>query len=127
MANTAKKSGVLRAKIRKGDQVQITAGKDYNRYDRDGNRAPHRGRVIEVDPAKGKVKVEGAGITKRHTRANRATNQGGGIIEQERWIDISNVALVDPTSGKPTRVRFDVGADGSKTRVGAKSGQPLQK
>lgn len=117
MANTDKKSGVLRAKIRKGDQVIVLAGRDRER----------RGRVIEVLPAKNKVKVEGVAIVKKHTRANRATNQGGGIVESEAYIDISNVALLDPTSGKPTRVRYDVGSDGSKTRVASKSGQPLQK
>lgn len=113
----SKQPGTLRAKIRKGDQVIVLAGRDRDR----------RGRVIEVLPAKNKVKVEGVAIVKRHTRANRAANQGGGIVESEAYIDISNVALLDPASGKPTRVRYDVGTDGTKTRVSTKSGQPLQK
>ncbi len=110
-------AGTKRAKIRKGDQVIVIAGRDRDR----------RGRVLEALPGKGKVKVEGVAVMKKHTRANRATNQGGGILDKEAFIDISNVALIDPVSGKPTRARFDVGDDGSKTRVAAKSGQPLQK
>ena len=110
-------AGTKRSKIRKGDQVVVIAGRDRDR----------RGRVLEVLPGKNKVKVEGVAIIKKHTRANRATNQGGGIIDKEAFIDISNIALIDPGTGKATRARYDVGEDGSKTRVAAKSGQPLQK
>jgi large subunit ribosomal protein L24 len=120
--------GTRRVKIRKGDQVVVTAGKDYNIFDRNGKRTPHRGRVLDVDPVKGKVKVEGAGIVKRHQRPNPGANRPGGIIEQARWIDISNVQLIDPADGKPTRVRYDVAEDGkSKTRVASGSGQALDK
>ena len=119
--------GTKRAKIRKGDTVVIISGKDYNKFDRNGERTPHRGRVLEVSPALGKVKVEGAGIIKKHQKANPQSNRGGGIIEKESWIDISNVQLIDPQSGKPTRVRYDVEGDGSKRRVASKSGQSLEK
>lgn len=104
-----------RAKIRKGDQVVVIAGRDKAK----------RGRVVEVVPAKNKVKVEGIGIVKKHTRANQANNRGGGIVEQEAFIDISNVALIDPQSGKASRARYDIGEDGKKNRVAAKSGQAL--
>ncbi len=110
-------AGTRRAKIRKGDQVVVIAGRDKTK----------RGRVLEVLPIKNKVKVEGVAVVKKHTRANPSNNRGGGIIDQEAFIDISNVALIDPQSGKPTRARFDVGADGSKTRVASASGQPFQK
>ncbi len=77
--------------------------------------------------ARGKVKVEAVAIAKRHQRANQASNRGGGIIEKEAWIDISNVQLVDPQSGKPTRVRYALHDDGTKSRVAAVSGHSLEK
>lgn len=109
--------GIKRSKIKKNDQVEIIAGRDKGK----------RGRVLEVAPAKGKIKIEGAGIIKRHQRANPQSNRGGGIIEKEAFIDISNVQLIDPQSGKPTRVKYLVEADGSKTRVAASSGHSIEK
>lgn len=109
--------GTKRARIKKGDQVVIIAGRDKNK----------RGRVLEVSPAKGKVKVEGAAMIKRHQRANPQSNRGGGIIDKEAYIDISNVQLIDPQSGKPTRVKYEVQGDGTKLRVAAHSGNSLEK
>jgi large subunit ribosomal protein L24 len=110
-------AGTKRSKVKKNDQVVIIAGRDKGR----------RGRVLEVLPVKGKVKVEGAGIIKRHQKANPQQNRGGGIVDKESFIDISNVQLIDPQSGKPTRVRYEVESDGSKTRVAAASGHSLEK
>jgi len=123
------KKGTKRAKIKKGDQVIVMVGRDHNKYNKQGERVPHRGRVLEVSPARGKVKVEGAGIVKKHQRANPASGRtgGGGIIEKEAWIDISNVQLIDPDTGNPTRVKYQVEGDGSKTRVASKSKQSLEK
>ena len=104
-----------RAKIKKNDQVMIIAGRDKGK----------RGRVLEVAPVKGKVKIEGAGIIKRHQRP--AGNRGGGIIDKEAWIDISNVQMIDPQSGQPTRVRYQIEGDGAKLRVAASSGHSLEK
>ena len=109
--------GTKRAKIRKNDQVIVIAGRDKGK----------RGRVLEVLPTTGKVKVEGAGMIKKHQRANPSNNRGGGIIEKEAYLDISNVQLIDPDTGKPTRVRYQVEADGSKSRVAARSGHSLEK
>ncbi|HUQ30511.1 MAG TPA: 50S ribosomal protein L24 [Pyrinomonadaceae bacterium] len=109
--------GTKRAKIRKNDQVVVISGRDKGK----------RGRVLEVLPAKGKVKIEGAGMIKKHERANPSNNRGGGIIEREAYLDISNVQLIDPDSGKPTRVRYEVQGDGTKTRVAARSGHSLEK
>jgi large subunit ribosomal protein L24 len=109
--------GTRRVKIRKGDQVVVIAGRDNGK----------RGRVLEVEPRKGRVKVEGVAIVKKHQRANPSANRGGGIIDREAFINISNVQLIDPQSGAPTRVRFEVEGDGSKRRVAARSGQSLEK
>ncbi len=86
-----------------------------------------RGRVLEVAPTKGKIKVEGVGMIKRHQKANPQSNRGGGIIEKEAFINISNVQLIDPQIGKPTRVKYQFEADGSKTRVASGSGHSLEK
>jgi large subunit ribosomal protein L24 len=109
-------TGTKRAKIRKGDQVIVITGRDKGK----------RGRVLEVKPAEGKVKVEGAGMVKKHQRANSANNRGGGIIDREAFINISNVALLDPGTGEATRVRYEVSSDGTKTRVAAGSGQTIE-
>src|ERR1044071_5180640 len=105
--------GTKRAKVRKGDQVMVRAGKDRGR----------RGRVLDVKPGEGKVKVEGVAVVKRHQRANPGANRPGGIIDKEAYIDISNVQLLDPANGKPTRVRYQVAEDGSKVRVASGSEQ----
>ena len=110
-------AGTKRSKIKKNDQVMIIAGRDKGK----------RGRVLEVAPMTGKIKVEGVGVIKRHQRANPQSNRGGGIIEKEAFINISNVQLIDPQSGKPTRVRYLVESDGSKTRTAASSGHSLEK
>ena len=110
-------AGKKRSKVKKNDQVVIIAGRDKGK----------RGRVLEVLPLKGKIKVEGAAIIKRHQKANPQQNRGGGIVDKESFIDISNVQLIDPQSGKPTRARYQVESDGSKTRVAASSGHSLEK
>ena len=117
------KTGTIKSKIKRGDQVVFIAGKEYVHYDSAGKRQPHRGKVIEVDARNGKVKVEGARIVKRHRKAVPQTKQEGGILEQEAWVSISNVALIDPETGKPTRVRYEM-RDGEKVRV-AKSGKVI--
>jgi large subunit ribosomal protein L24 len=117
----AVKTGTVKSRIKRGDQVVFIAGKEYNRYDSAGNRQPFRGKVIEVDARKAKVKVEGAMIVKRHRKPMPQMNREGGIIEQEAWVSVSNVALIDPETGKPTRVKYEI-HDGKKVRV-AKSGK----
>ena len=109
--------GTKRAKIKKNDQVIVIAGRDKGK----------RGRVLEVLPAKGKIKIEGANIIKRHQRANQQSNRGGGIIEKEAYLDISNVQLIDPQSGKPTRIKYHLESDGTKTRMAAASGHSIEK
>ena len=112
------KTGTVRSRIKRGDQVVFIAGKEFNRYDSAGKRQPYRGKVLEVDARNAKVKVEGAMIVKRHRKPVPQMNQEGGIKEQEAWVSVSNVAVVDPETGKPTRVRYEE-RDGKKVRVAA--------
>jgi large subunit ribosomal protein L24 len=124
------KKGTIRSRIKRGDTVVFISGREYNRYEKstkggqeEVKRVPLTGEVIAVDPRKGKVKVEGAQIMKRHRKAVPQMNVEGGIVESEAWVDISNVAVVDPKTGKPTRVRYET-RDGKKVRV-AKSGEVI--
>ena len=117
------KTGTVKSKVKRGDQVVFIAGKEFNRYDSAGKRQPYRGKVIAVDARNAKVKVEGAMIVKRHRKPVPQMNREGGIMEQEAWVSVSNVALIDPDSGKPTRIKYEV-RDGKKVRV-AKSGKIL--
>lgn len=119
----AAKTGTVRSRIKRGDQVVFIAGKEYNRFDSAGKRQPLRGRVIEVDARNGKVKVEGAAIVKRHQKPVPQMNREGGILEREAWVSVSNVAIIDPETGKPTRVKYEI-QDGKKVRV-AKSGKVI--
>ena len=105
--------GTKRSKIRKNDQVIVIAGRDKGK----------RGRVLAVAPDKGKIKVESVGMIKRHQKA--AGNRGGGIIEKEAWLNISNVQIVDPQSGKPSRVRYHLDGE-NKARVAAASGHQIE-
>src|SRR4029079_10154322 len=110
-------AGTKRSKIKKNDQVAIIAGRDKGR----------RGRVLEVLPSKGNIKGEGAGTLKRQQHTHPQANRGGGIVDKESFIDISNVQLIDPQSGKPTRVKYNLEADGTKARLAAASGHSIEK
>ncbi len=98
-------------RIRKGDLVKVVAGTDKGR----------QGRVIAVDPKRGKLRVEKVRLQKRHLKAGRKGARTGGILEQEGFIDASNVMLVDTEGGKPSRVRIEM-EDGRRVRKFAKSG-----
>ena len=117
------KVGTVRSRIKRGDQVVFITGKEFNRFDSAGKRQPYRGKVIAVDARIGKVKVEGAMIVKRHRKPMPQMNREGGIFEQEAWVNISNVALIDPETGKPTKIKYEF-QDGKKVRV-AKSGKVI--
>ena len=106
-------------KIRRDDTVRVIAGKDRGRT----------GRVLRVNPVKQQVYVEGANIIKRHVRPRtlrdtRRSQEVGGIVEQEGPIHISNVMLIDPASGEPTRVGMKRDG-GRRERVSKKSGQVI--
>ena len=102
------------ARIKSDDQVVVISGKDRGK----------KGRVLRVDPKNERVFVEGLNMIKRHQKANPMSptaNQTSGVIEKEGGIHISNVALVDPKDGKPTRVGVEV-VDGKRVRVARRSG-----
>jgi large subunit ribosomal protein L24 len=101
----------MAAKIRKGDTVVVLAGRDKGKS----------GRVLEVRPAEERAIVEGVNIVKRHTKPSMADPQGG-VKTKESAIHLSNLALRDPQSGKPTRVGFKINDKGVKVRVAKRSG-----
>lgn len=100
-------------RIRRGDLVQVVAGAERGR----------QGRVVAVDGATGRVRVEKVRLQKRHLKPGRKGARAGGIIEQEGYIDASNVMLVN-AEGKPSRVRIEE-RDGKRVRVFAKGGAPV--
>ncbi len=104
-------------RIRKNDNVEVISGKDKGK----------RGRVIEVLPKVERVRVEGVNRIKRHTKPNPQKNVKGGIVEREDPVHVSNVALIDPKSDKPTRVGIKAMPDGSRVRVAKRSGLQLDK
>jgi large subunit ribosomal protein L24 len=101
-------------RVRTDDEVVVISGKDRGKT----------GRVVEVDPAKQRVYVEGLNIVKRHQRPRPGSTEPGGVIEKPGPIHISNVALVDPKDGKPTRTRVEE-RDGKRVRVGVRSGEVI--
>ena len=98
--------------IRKNDTVQVISGSD-----RGTPNTPKRGRVLQVLPDKGRVVVEGVHMIKRHTKANPQKNIKGGIVEREASVHLSNVQLVCPECGAPTRVGRKQLEDGRRVRV----------
>jgi len=110
-----KKSIVPKLKIRKGDLVKVIAG--------DAKGA--QGKVVQVIIAKNRVLVEGANMVSKHTKPN-AANPNGGIVKQEAAIHISNIMLVDPKTGEPTRVGRKKNDAGKLVRVSKKSGEEIK-
>jgi large subunit ribosomal protein L24 len=102
-------------KIKKGDNVVVISGRDKGK----------QGEVLRVFPAESRLVVQGVHIARRHTRQSMGTP--GGIVEKELTIHISNVAHLDPASGKPTRVGYKTLDDGRKVRVARRSGEVIDK
>ena len=101
--------------IKKGDTVYVLAGEDKGR----------KGRVLSVDADKNRAVVEGINIVSKSTKPS-AKHPQGGIIKMEAPINISNLALLDPKSGKPTRVGIRIGENGEKVRYAKKSGEDIK-
>ena len=101
-------------RIKKGDTVYVNAGNDKGKT----------GKVLSVDTAKQRIIVEGVNMVSKHTKPNTKQPQGG-IIKREAPIHVSNLNLIDPKSGKPTRVGFKVEGD-KKVRIAKKSGEEIK-
>jgi large subunit ribosomal protein L24 len=101
----------MAAKIKKGDQVVVLAGRDKGK----------RGQVLEVIPKEGRAVVRGVNIVRRHQR--QTASEQGGIVPKEAAIQLSNLAVEDPKDGKPTRVGFKVDEQGKKVRFSKRSGE----
>ena len=101
-------------RIKKGDTVYVIAGNDKNKT----------GKVLSVDPASDRVIVEGVNMVSKATKPNPKQPQGG-IIKQEAPIHISNLNLIDPKSGRPTRVGYKMDGD-KKIRYAKKSGEEIK-
>jgi len=100
-------------KIKKGDEVIVLTGKDKGK----------KGEIIKMIPTKGRAVVQGINLVKRHTRQTQT--EEGGIKTKEASIHISNLALIDPKSGKATRAGYRIEKDGSKIRTAKASGEVI--
>jgi large subunit ribosomal protein L24 len=100
-------------RITKGDTVQVISGDDKGK----------QGKVLQVFPKTGRIKVQGVNIVTRHLRAT-ATAEGGKVT-REAAIHHSKAMLIDPSSGEPTRVRRRIDTDGTVERIAVKSDQPI--
>lgn len=111
-----KKNKAHKLNIKKEDTVIVISGKDKGL----------KGRVLRTYPRENRVLVEGVNMVKKHARPSQEYPQGG-IIDQEAPIHASNVMLVDPKTGSPTRVGYKILDDGKKVRIARKSGEPIDK
>lgn len=100
--------------VSKGDTVRVVRGDDRGR----------EGKVLRVFPKTGRVLVEGVNIVKRHRRARRAEEKSE-IVDMPAPVHASNLMLLDPKSGEPSRVKMRIDADGTKERIAVKSGDSI--
>ena len=105
----------MKLHIKKGDTVYVNAGKDRGA----------KGKVLQVFPEKQRAIVEGVNMVKRHTKPTNA-HPNGGIIEKEAPIHISNLMVLDPETGVPTRIGRRLGANGKLVRYAKKSGKEIK-
>ena len=103
----------MAAKYKKGDRVQVIAGKDKGK----------QGEILQVLRAKERAVVRGVNVARRHTRASQTSP--GGIVDKEMPIAVSNLAHIDPKDDKPTRVGFKFLDDGRKVRFSKRSGEVI--
>ncbi len=104
---------MAKLKIKKGDRVTVLTGRDKGKS----------GEVLTVFPAENRALVQGVNIVRRHTKQSQ--NSEGGIIAKESKIHISNLALLDPQDGKPTRIGYETDKDGNKKRIARRSGEVI--
>ena len=104
----------IKMRVSKGDTVRVMRGDDKGK----------EGKVLRIYPKTGRVLIEGINIVKKHRKARTADEQSG-IIESPAPVHSSNVMLLDAQTGEPTRTRARIDTDGTKERVGARSGEPI--
>ncbi|HKV41716.1 MAG TPA: 50S ribosomal protein L24 [Blastocatellia bacterium] len=102
--------------VRRNDRVMVITGKDKGKT----------GRVLSVLPRKRKVLVEGVNVVKRHTKANSRQGLSGGILDRESPVDISNVMVVCPHCGRPSRIAHQVASTGKRTRECKRCGAAIE-
>lgn len=105
---------VYKIRLKKGDTVVVRLGKYKGQT----------GKVLATHPRENKVTVEGINIVKKHVKPSRTQPQGG-IVELTKPMWVSKVAIVEPTSKKPSRISYSLGKDGSKVRIYKKSGKEI--
>jgi large subunit ribosomal protein L24 len=103
----------VKYKIKKGDTVVVVAGRDKGK----------KGSVLKMLPKEGRAIVQGVNVAKRHTKQSASTQ--GGIVSKEMPIHVSNIAHIDPSDNKPTRVGYKMLDDGSRVRVAKRSGEVI--
>ena len=106
---------MVKLKIKKGDNVVVISGRDKGK----------RGEVLRVFPDESRLIVQNVHVARRHTR--QRLGEPGGIVDKELKIHVSNVAHIDPQSGKPTRVGYKILDNGRKVRVARRSGEVIDK
>jgi large subunit ribosomal protein L24 len=104
----------VRMNVTKGDTVRVMRGDDKGK----------EGKVLRIYPKTGRVLIEGINIVKKHRKARSADDQSG-IFDQPAPVHSSNVMLVDSKTGEPTRTKARIDSDGTKERVGVRSGEPI--
>jgi len=114
VARHARNAERVKLRITKGDTVRVMRGDDKGR----------EGKVIRVYPKTGRLTIDGVNIVKKHRKARRAEEQSQ-ILSQPAPIHHSNVMLIDPRSGEPTRIHMRIDTDGTKERMAAKSGDAI--
>ncbi len=115
MKNSKTTTKTYKIRLQKGDEVVVRSGKYKGQT----------GKITATHPKLNMVTVEGINIVKRHVKPTQAQPQGG-IIEMTKPIWVSKVALIDPTTKKPTRVGYKLDKDGGKTRIYKKSGKEVK-
>ena len=106
---------IFKIRLKKGDTVVVRTGKYKGQT----------GKIVATHPSENKVTVEGINVAKKHVKPNRANPQGG-IIDVTQPIWVSKVAIVEPTSKKPSRIGYKLNDDGTKTRVFKKTGKEIK-
>jgi large subunit ribosomal protein L24 len=106
---------VFKIKLKKGDNVVVLAGKEKGKT----------GKVVTTHPTINKVTVENINVVKRHVKPSQSNPQGG-IIEKTKPVPVSNVAIIEPTTKKPSKIGFRFDKEGNKIRIYKRSGKEIK-